>query len=96
MNAHNRNNYEHSSVSSMSPIKKKLNNSFSKELGINNIHNKIFTKKNERIEYFKTVKLRNDFKVIQAFSEEFKSTTITSTQIKINVLEQQLQEAQQV
>jgi hypothetical protein len=90
-------NQEHNTVASMSPVKKKINNSFSKERVNNNIHNKIFTKKNERIEYFKTVKLRNDYKVTQEFSIEFNSILITPIlKIKIKELEYHLQETQKV
>jgi hypothetical protein len=88
--------YNKSNISSMSPTKNKSNNSFSKERVNHNLHNKIFTKKNERIEFFKTIKLRNDFNICQQFSIEFYSTKRNILESKIKELEEQLLITQQV
>ena len=79
-----------------SPIYRKINNSNSKEKK-NQMHSKIFTRKTERIEFFKNVSQKSELKINPVLTNEINSnnSTFTKSNIKIDedrykILEEQI------
>ena len=79
-----------------SPNNRKVNNSNSKEKK-NQMHSKIFTKKNERNEFFKNVSQKSEYKINPVLTNEINSNNspFTKSNIKIDedrhkILEEQI------